>query len=180
MDWDEEAALIKGVLESLRGLSGQKFRSWLSPIRSESMNTPDLVAAQGIGYPCDWANDDMPYAFETQSGTIHNMPHTMELYDQQILISLRHTEQEYVDQLKDQFDCLYAEVVSRGGRVMAINLNPWVTAKLTASRRWRKPWPTSPPTTASGPPRVARFWMPLRRSHRAAVASDVRPAKADF
>ena len=129
MDRDEEAALIKGVLESLRGLSGQKIRGWLSPIRSESMSTPDLVAAQGIEYLCDWANDDMPYAFETASGTIHNMPHTMELDDQQILISLRHTEQEFVGQLKDQFDCLYAEAADRGGRIMAINLNPWVTGQ---------------------------------------------------
>ena len=129
MDQDEEAALIKGVLESLRALSGQKVRGWLSPIRSESMNTPDLVAAEGVEYLCDWANDDLPYAYKTASGTIHNMPHTMELDDQQILISLRHTEQEYVDQLKDQFDCLYAEAASQGGRVMAINLNPWVTGQ---------------------------------------------------
>jgi peptidoglycan/xylan/chitin deacetylase (PgdA/CDA1 family) len=129
MDQDEEAALIKGVLESLRALSGQKVRGWLSPIRSESMNTPDLVAAEGVEYLCDWANDDLPYAYKTASGTIHNMPHTMELDDQQILISLRHTEQEYVDQLKDQFDCLYAEAATQGGRVMAINLNPWVTGQ---------------------------------------------------
>ena len=129
MDSGEEAALIKGVLETLRGMSGQKVRGWLSPIRSESMNTPDLVAAEGIEYLCDWANDDMPYPFETASGSIHNMPHTMELDDQQILIALRHTEQEYVDQLKDQFDCLYAESVNSGGRIMAINLNPWVTGQ---------------------------------------------------
>jgi allantoinase len=121
MDEAEEAALIKGVLDSLRNLSGQPVRGWLSPIRSESFNTPDLAAANGIDYLCDWMNDDMPYAFETKSGTIHN--------DQQILINLRHTEQEYVDQLKDQFDCLYAESEKYGGRVMAINLNPWVTGQ---------------------------------------------------
>tara|TARA_B100000959_G_scaffold105527_1_gene111314 strand:- start:4292 stop:5212 length:921 start_codon:yes stop_codon:yes gene_type:complete len=129
MDSQEEAALIKGVLETLRSISGQAVRGWLSPIRSESMNTPDLAAAEGIEYLCDWANDDMPYPFETASGTILNMPHTMELDDQQILITLRHTEQEYVDQLKDQFDCLYAESEQGGGRIMAINLNPWVTGQ---------------------------------------------------
>ena len=129
MDKGEEAALIKGVLDSLRELSGQPIRGWLSPIRSESMNTPDLAAAEGIDYICDWANDDMPFAFKTKSGIIHNMPHTMELDDQQILVTLRHTEQEYVDQLKDQFDCLYAESERRGGRIMAINLNPWVTGQ---------------------------------------------------
>ncbi|MBT4042789.1 MAG: polysaccharide deacetylase family protein [Rhodospirillaceae bacterium] len=129
MDREEEAAMIKGVLDSLRKLSGQPVRGWLSPIRSESFNTPDIAAANGIEYLCDWLNDDMPYAFETKSGTIHNLPHTMELDDQQVLVTLRHTEQEYVDQLKDQFDCLYAESAERGGRVMAINLNPWVTGQ---------------------------------------------------
>ena len=92
-------------------------------------SSPDIVAAQGIDYICDWANDDMPYSFRTASGTIHNMPHTMELDDQQILINLRHTEQEYADQLRDQFDCLYAEAADGGGRVMAISLNPWVTGQ---------------------------------------------------
>ncbi|MDP6830818.1 MAG: polysaccharide deacetylase family protein [Alphaproteobacteria bacterium] len=129
MDRDEEAALIRGVLETLRGLSGQPVRGWLSPIRSESMNTPDRVAAEGIDYICDWANDDMPYEFRTASGAIHNMPHAMEIDDQQVLITLRHTEQEYVDQLKDQFDCLYRESESKGGRIMAISLNPWVTGQ---------------------------------------------------
>ena len=129
MDEEEEAALIKGVLNTLRELSGQPIRGWLSPIRSESMNTPDLVAAEGIEYICDWANDDMPFAFNTGSGNIYNLPHTMELDDQQILVTLRHTEQEYVDQLKDQFDCLYKEANQAGGRIMSINLNPWVTGQ---------------------------------------------------
>ena len=57
------------------------------------------------------------------------MPHAMEIDDQQVLITLRHTEQEYVDQLKDQFDCLYKESESKGGRIMAISLNPWVTGQ---------------------------------------------------
>ena len=61
--------------------------------------------------------------------SIYNMPHTMELDDQQILVTLRHTEQEYVDQLKDQFDCLYKEANQAGGRIMSINLNPWVTGQ---------------------------------------------------
>jgi allantoinase len=129
MPKDEEEALVGKSLELLRGLSGQAIRGWLSPARSESMNTPDIVAAQGIDYICDWANDDMPYSFRTASRTIHNMPHTMELDDQQILINLRHTEQEYADQLRDQFDCLYAEAADGGGRVMAISLNPWVTGQ---------------------------------------------------
>jgi peptidoglycan/xylan/chitin deacetylase (PgdA/CDA1 family) len=129
MAQDEEEAIVRQALEILRGASGQKVRGWMSPARSESMNTPDIVAAQGVDYICDWANDDMPYPFRTRAGEIHNMPHTMELDDQQILITLRHTEQEYVDQLKDQFDCLYAEAASDGGRVMAISLNPWVTGQ---------------------------------------------------
>ena len=129
MPKDEEEELVAEALEKLRGVTGQTIRGWLSPARSESMNTPDIVAAKGIDYLCDWANDDLPYAFRTASGEIHNMPHTMELDDQQILITLRHTEQEFVGQLKDQFDCLYAEAEEGGGRIMAISLNPWVTGQ---------------------------------------------------
>jgi hypothetical protein len=54
------------------------------------------------------------------------MPHSPDLDDYAILVNNHHGEDEFRDQLIDQFDVLYAEAATQGGRVMAISLHPWV------------------------------------------------------
>lgn len=126
---EEETQLIEQSLNTLREISGQKIRGWLSPAKSQSLNTPDLAAARGIEYMCDWANDEMPYPFRTTSGDIVAMPHPLEMDDQHILVNLRQSEEEFVAQVKDQFDWLYNEASDGGGRIMAISLHSWVSGQ---------------------------------------------------
>ena len=99
-----------------------KVRGWLSPARSESSSTLDLLAAAGIEYVCDWANDDMPYRIQN----LTSMPHSADIDDYQILVANHHDEDAFRDQLIDQFDLLYDESATQGGRIMAISLHPWV------------------------------------------------------
>ena len=99
-----------------------KVRGWLSPARSESSSTLDLLAAAGIEYVCDWANDDMPYRIQN----LCSMPHSADIDDYQILVNNHHDEDAFRDQLIDQFDLLYDESATQGGRIMAISLHPWV------------------------------------------------------
>ena len=79
-----------------------------------------------MDYVCDWVNDDMPYAMRTASGPIHAMPHPIDIDDYTILVQNHHTEDDFRDQLCDQFDLLYKESATAGGRIMAISLHPWV------------------------------------------------------
>ena len=125
----EETALVRHALATLRQASGQEITGWLSPARSESENTLDLIAAEGIQYVCDWNNDDMPYAVNTAHGTIHSMPHSHEIDDQTIMLNYHHSEQSFVDQVKDQFDFLYREAADQGGRIMAITIHPWMSGQ---------------------------------------------------
>src|SRR5688500_11001030 len=59
----DEASLIKKSLDVLGKYA--KVRGWLSPGKSESKATLDLLAAEGIDYICDWVNDDLPYQVKT-------------------------------------------------------------------------------------------------------------------
>jgi peptidoglycan/xylan/chitin deacetylase (PgdA/CDA1 family) len=129
MGTEEERRLVSTTLEILRQASGQPVRGWLSPAKSESNATPDIVAAAGCDYLCDWVNDDMPYAFSTASGTVTAMPHPCDIDDYQILINNHHTEDDFRDALIDQFEVLYRESATQGGRVMAIALHPWITGQ---------------------------------------------------
>ena len=126
LDQEEEARRVNQSLAILREVSGQPVRGWLSPAKSQSWNTLDLVAAAGVDYVCDWGNDDMPYEMKTESGPILGMPHPLLIDDWAILIEGRHSEDEFSRQLCDQFDALYAESARFGGRVMSIALRPWV------------------------------------------------------
>ena len=126
MDAQAEEDLIKRSLSVLRDATGQEINGWLSPGRSQSKNTPDMLAQQGISYMGDWINDDMPYAFRTESGDITAMPLSLELEDRFILMDNLHSEVEYADQIKDAFDYLYAESEHQGGRLLALAIHPWI------------------------------------------------------
>ncbi len=120
----DEKALVSKSLEVLRKFS--KVRGWLSPAKSESMATLDLLAAEGLDYVCDWVNDDMPYPVKAGGRTLHAMPHSADIDDAAILVGMHHDEDEFRDQLIDHFDVLYKESEAQGGRIMPISLHSWV------------------------------------------------------
>ena len=123
---DEERALIRQSLEGLRSASGQSVRGWISPGKSESMATPDLLAEAGVEWFGDWINDDMPYLFRTRTRPLVALPHSAEISDRQILVDYRHSEGDFAQQVIDQFDFLHREAGREGGRIMAVSLHPWV------------------------------------------------------
>lgn len=126
LEKDKEAQQVHEAVQTLRRLSGQPVTGWLSPAKSESGNTLDLLAAEGIEYVCDWCNDDLPYPMRTEKGQLYSMPHAHEIDDRLIIMQYHHGEQDFLEQVTDQFDVLYRESEKSGGRVMAITLNPWV------------------------------------------------------
>lgn len=123
---DEERALIERTLTTLREATGQTVTGWLSPARNESENTPELLAANGVKYLCDWVNDDMPYPFKTQQGSLTAMPLSNELDDTFILMNNLHSEDSYVEQVCDACDYLLQEAEQQGGRMLALNIHPWM------------------------------------------------------
>lgn len=126
LDKDAEAAQIKTALEVLRAATGQPVRGWLSPSKSQSENTPELLVEHGIDYMCDWINDDMPYEFRTPQGSLTALPLSTELEDRFIMQANLHSEAEYADQIIDAFDYLHAEAAEQGGRLLALSIHPWM------------------------------------------------------
>ena len=129
MKEEDERALIYEAVETLRRLVGTTLKGWLSPAKSESMNTLDLLAKAGIEYVCDWINDDMPYEIKTGHGPIYSMPHSAEISDLTIMLHNHHSEAAFTEQVCDQFDVLYREAETQGGRIMALTLHPWMSGQ---------------------------------------------------
>lgn len=122
----DEAELVQKSLGRLRELTGQPITGWISPARNESENTPELLRSNGIEYFCDWVNDDMPYAFRTDEGQLIAMPLSNELEDRFVLMNNLHSEQSWLEQVCDACDFLLEEAESQGGRILALNIHPWM------------------------------------------------------
>ena len=126
MDPELEKEQIHTALEDLRQLSGQPIRGWLSPAKSQSHHTPDLLADAGVDYVCDWVNDELPYEFRTKSKPIIAMPLSTELEDRYVLMNNLHTEESWLEQVKDACDFLLKESREEGGRLLSLSIHPWL------------------------------------------------------
>ena len=125
-DQSEESELIKKSLDGLRDISGQSIRGWISPAKNESANTPDILAEHGISYFCDWVNDDLPYPFHTKKGSLIAMPLSTELEDYHVILNNQHSAESWAEQVCDACDFLLQDAHDHGGRILSLNIHPWV------------------------------------------------------
>jgi peptidoglycan/xylan/chitin deacetylase (PgdA/CDA1 family) len=124
---DAEAELIEKSFATLQSRFGKPVQGWLSPGKLQSPHTPDLLAAQGIRYCCDWVNDDMPYRFHTAAGELWNLPLSTELEDRFVLLDNLHSAQSWSLQVMDAMTLLLAEAKRRNSpRMLGLNIHPWV------------------------------------------------------
>jgi len=124
----EERAMIKASLDGIEKATGSRPSGWLSIARSESFNTPALLAEAGLAYLCDWVNDDLPYRMSTAKGPILNLPLNHELSDRQILNVQQQSMASYCEEIRDAFAWLSQEAeTSGGGRMLPLNVTPYIT-----------------------------------------------------
>jgi allantoinase len=119
---NEERTLIATSLDTLERVTGSRPTGWLSIARSQSWNTADLLQEAGVGYCCDWVNDEMPYRFT--NGLI-NLPLNHELSDRQIIITQQQSVGSYAQSMRDAFDWLAGE---KTGRILPLHITPYIVA----------------------------------------------------
>ena len=122
---NEERALIRDVLDTIDQATGQRPKGWLSPSLTESLNTPDLLAEEGVEYLADWANDEQPYPMRVRNGTLIAMPYSIEINDITVFLGNQGTAEDFYTRIVDQFDVMY-EDSKISGRVMSISLHPFL------------------------------------------------------
>jgi len=123
---DAERALIAQSLDTIAAVAGTRPTGWMSIARSQSFNTPRLLAEAGLGYMCDWVNDELPYRFHTAGGDLVNVPITHELSDRQIITVQQNSADSYVEQIQDAYRLLAHEAKRFGGRMLPLNVTPYV------------------------------------------------------
>jgi allantoinase len=122
----DQRAAIRESIRLIEGFTGKKPRGWLGPGLTETWETLDLLAEEGIEYVSDWVNDDQPYEIRTRAGTLVSVPYTLELNDIPMMVIQHHESRAWLDRCRDQFDRLYAEG-PRNPRVMAMAVHPYIS-----------------------------------------------------
>jgi allantoinase len=121
----EERAIIKEVVTTIAKSVGKAPRGWLGPALSETLNTLDILAENGVEYVGDWVNDEQPYPLQVKRGQMFSMPYSQELNDIPALLGLHQSPERFGQMICDQFDVLY-EDGAKTGRVMSICLHPFI------------------------------------------------------
>lgn len=122
---EDQRQAIRMSIDSIEQAIGKKPRGWISPGLTETYETPDILAEEGIQYVANWILDDQPCDIATRTGSLVSIPYTAEINDVSMLLIQNHKAVEYVDRAIDQFEQLYAES-EHSARVMAVTLHPYL------------------------------------------------------
>ena len=77
----DQAGMIRRTMDILTKFAGKKPVGWLGPGLTQTLETPDLLAAAGVKYIGDWVYDDEPTMIRTTSGPLVTLPYTIECND---------------------------------------------------------------------------------------------------
>lgn len=123
---DDQRAAIRSTVEAIAAFTGKAPRGWESPGLTETEETIDILAEEGIEYVADWVLDDQPCRIATNNGSIVSIPYSVETNDIPIFALQNQPSDAMLRRTVDQFEQLYAE--SRTvTRVMAISVHPYLT-----------------------------------------------------
>ena len=121
----DQREAIRTAIRMLREFTGKNPKGWLGPGLTETWETLDILAEEGIEYVSDWVNDDQPYEIKTTTRALVSVPYTLELNDIPMMLIQHHESTAWLDRVRDQFDRLYREG-GKNPRVMAIAVHPYI------------------------------------------------------
>ena len=125
---EEEAEIIFDCLDTLEKLSGSRPSGWFSPEGVESSRTPELLAAAGGNYVCDWPNDEQPYKMTTPVGELVSLPLFLEVDDEFALWHRRASLTSWEGMIVAAATRLHMDGQT-SARHMMLTLRPWLTGQ---------------------------------------------------
>jgi peptidoglycan/xylan/chitin deacetylase (PgdA/CDA1 family) len=124
----DQKAMVTRSLDIIERFSGKRPLGWLGPGLTETLDTPEILAAAGIKYIGDWVYDDEPTVIRTAAGPLLTLPYTVELNDIPMMIIQHHESDYLLRRAIDQFDRLYAEGEQRA-KIFALAIHPYISGQ---------------------------------------------------
>jgi allantoinase len=126
MDRATERKYIQSAARALEKVFGRKPAGWHGPEYGESERTPELLAELGFKYVIDWPNDEQPYRMQTARGALVSVPVAVDLDDVFSYWQRRIWMDRWERAIIEAVDTLQQDGRSKGGRMMLLNLHPWM------------------------------------------------------
>jgi peptidoglycan/xylan/chitin deacetylase (PgdA/CDA1 family) len=123
---EDQRAAIRDTIAAIRAFTGKAPRGWESPGLTETYETIDFLAEEGIEYVADWVLDEQPVYIRTRKGPVVSVPYTVETNDIPMMLIQSHGSEELLKRGIDHFERLYAESANIT-RVMAISVHPYIS-----------------------------------------------------
>ena len=123
---EDQRGAIRRTIDAIASFAGRQPRGWESPGLTETFETVDLLAAEGIEYVADWVLDDQPCELATDSGKLISIPYTVEMNDVAMMAVGMHASEEWLRRGVRQFQRLYQESASIT-RIMSISIHPYLS-----------------------------------------------------
>jgi len=122
----DPVAMIRQSVKVIREFTGRPPVGWMGPGLTETLDTPDQLAAEGIRYIADWVIDDEPCTIRTRGGELVTLPYSLELNDIAMMVVQHHAAGEFVTRSMDYFERVYQEGKERA-KIMAIAVHPYIS-----------------------------------------------------
>jgi allantoinase len=125
---EDQKAMIERSLDTLQRFTGKRPVGWLGPGLTQTLETPDLLAAAGVKYIGDFPYDDEPTEIRTAHGPLVTLPYTVENNDIPMMLVQHHEAGYWTQKCCDTFDRYYQEAAERP-KIMAIAIHPYISGQ---------------------------------------------------
>jgi peptidoglycan/xylan/chitin deacetylase (PgdA/CDA1 family) len=123
---EDQRGMVRKSIETIRQFTGKPPRGWLGPGLTETWDTLDILAEEGIEYVCDWVSDEQPFELKTSTRPLVVVPYSLEINDIPMMLIQHHEAPQLFNRARDQFDRLYEEG-QESARIMAIAVHPYIS-----------------------------------------------------
>ena len=123
---DDESSSIQKTMEIIQNFAGKKPRGLFGPGLTQTYDTMDYLADNGVEYIGDWVLDDEPVWVKTKTKPIVALPYNYELHDIVMMAIQHHESHTYRDRTLDYFDTLYSESEDRP-KIIAVAMHPYLS-----------------------------------------------------
>jgi peptidoglycan/xylan/chitin deacetylase (PgdA/CDA1 family) len=124
----DQPAMIARCMDTLEAFTGRRPVGWLGPGLTETLETPEHLAAAGVKYIGDWVYDDEPTEIRTACGPLVTLPYTVENNDITMMIVQHHEAAYWTRKCIDTFERYWREGEERA-KIMAIAIHPYVSGQ---------------------------------------------------
>lgn len=127
LDSEVEQRLVRSSLDRLERAIGQRVRGWSGPEQGESVRTPGILAASGLEYVLDWANDEQPLPL-SEAAPLWSIPISWELSDLAAMYHRQVLPWTYARSVSNALEQLEADAQTHP-RVLLLHLHPWLSGQ---------------------------------------------------